>query len=104
MHASDEVGCIVLLRRSASAGEGAQASLQITDQQKQRLLAARKRLMAQMGELIQERRSILQKLGVRTCPHAILEFSLSHSVASWQEQKGGVWALFAAGNARTRGF
>lgn len=45
---------------------GQQVSLQLTPEQKERLLAARTYLLAQMMEIIQERTLIISMLQVRT--------------------------------------
>ena len=46
---------------------GMQVSLQLTSEQKERLLAARTYLLAQMMEIIQERTLIISMLQVRPC-------------------------------------
>ena len=46
---------------------GMQVSLQLTSEQKERLLAARTYLLAQMMEIIQERTLIISMLQVRQC-------------------------------------
>ena len=45
-----------------------QAALDLADDQKQRLLAARTYLLAQMVEIIQERTLIISMLQARPCP------------------------------------
>ena len=48
---------------------GVQVSLQLTSEQKERLLAARTYLLAQMMEIIQERTLIISMLQVGPCCH-----------------------------------
>lgn len=48
------------------ASAGAQVALQLTPEQKERLLAARTYLLAQMMEIIQERTLIISMLQVRS--------------------------------------